>query len=93
MIYGFKLATDVTDLRVGGMLKEAEEEVTRKVKVRKRSPCITEMYMQMNSFGLLGFRWICSTGFVEMTNHVIIVFCREPVSDQEKREAQRLNKR
>lgn len=32
MIYGFKLATDVTDLRVGGMLKEAEEEVTRKVK-------------------------------------------------------------
>ncbi|PIK41723.1 putative N-alpha-acetyltransferase 35, NatC auxiliary subunit [Apostichopus japonicus] len=44
MIYGFKLATDVTDLRVIGMLKEVEEEVTRKVKgtrVRsgeKRSP-------------------------------------------------------
>lgn len=33
MIYGFKLATDVTDARVIGMLKEVEEEVTRKVKV------------------------------------------------------------
>ncbi|XP_057300464.1 N-alpha-acetyltransferase 35, NatC auxiliary subunit-like isoform X2 [Hydractinia symbiolongicarpus] len=33
MTYGFKLATDVTELRVSGMLREAEDEITKRVKV------------------------------------------------------------
>lgn len=35
MTYGFRLATDVTDMRVVGMLKEVEEELNRVVRVRK----------------------------------------------------------
>ena len=33
MSYGFNLATDVTELRVSGMLREAEEEITKKIKL------------------------------------------------------------
>ena len=33
MNYGFRLAPDVTDVRVFGMLKEAEEEINRRIKV------------------------------------------------------------
>ncbi|XP_077988706.1 N-alpha-acetyltransferase 35, NatC auxiliary subunit-like [Glandiceps talaboti] len=32
MTYGFKLATNVSDLRVGGMLKEVEEEYSKRIK-------------------------------------------------------------
>ena len=33
MTYGFKLAHNVTDLRVAGMLREVEEEFNRRIKV------------------------------------------------------------
>ena len=33
MNYGFRLATDVTDLRAVGMLKEAEDDINRIIKV------------------------------------------------------------
>lgn len=34
MTYGFKLAHNVTELRVVGMLKEIEEDYNRRVRVR-----------------------------------------------------------
>ena len=34
MTYGFKLASDVTDMRATGMIKEVEDEVNRVLKVR-----------------------------------------------------------
>ena len=34
MTYGFKLAHNVTDLRVVGMLREVEEDFNRRIKVR-----------------------------------------------------------
>lgn len=33
MTYGFKMAFDVTDIRATGMVKEAEDELTRIIKV------------------------------------------------------------
>jgi len=33
MTYGFKLASDVTDIRALGMMKEVEEDVNRTIKV------------------------------------------------------------
>ena len=32
--YGFKLGSDITDLRISGMLREAEEEVSRQIKAK-----------------------------------------------------------
>ena len=33
MTYGFKMAGDVSDMRVIGMVKEVEEELNRQIKV------------------------------------------------------------
>lgn len=48
MTYGFKLAHNVTELRVVGMLKEIEEDYNRRVRVRypfvqthNQGPCLT----------------------------------------------------
>ncbi len=34
MTYGFKMASDVTDARVSGMMKEIEDEYNRIIKVK-----------------------------------------------------------
>jgi len=36
--YGFKLGVDITDLRISGMLREAEEEISRKLKGKTANP-------------------------------------------------------
>lgn len=33
MTYGFKFANSVTDVRVGGMMKEVEDDIARKIRV------------------------------------------------------------
>lgn len=56
MTYGFKMASDVTETRAAGMLKEAEEEITRKVKplksqLRVDSNCDSDLLqMQIKGF-------------------------------------------
>ncbi|XP_028411217.1 N-alpha-acetyltransferase 35, NatC auxiliary subunit-like isoform X2 [Dendronephthya gigantea] len=59
MTYGFKLISQVTDLRVSGMLKEAEDEVNRKLKVAKSqraSGQSTALSKEMKELEALWFR-------------------------------------
>lgn len=37
MTYGFKMASDVTDARAQGMMKEIEEELNRNIRVKDLS--------------------------------------------------------
>ena len=36
MTYGFKMASDVTDVRASGMIKEIEDELNRTIKVMRQ---------------------------------------------------------
>ena len=38
MTYGFKMASNVTDVRATGMMKEVEDELNRTIKVRQDTP-------------------------------------------------------
>ena len=45
LTYGFKLAPDITDLRAAGMLKEAEDELQRKIRNGKISCFVLDLIL------------------------------------------------
>uniref|UniRef100_G3NXV4 N-alpha-acetyltransferase 35, NatC auxiliary subunit n=1 Tax=Gasterosteus aculeatus TaxID=69293 RepID=G3NXV4_GASAC len=68
MTYGFKMANNVTDLRVTGMLKDVEDELQRKVKGEQRDPEVELEHQQFLAlFNRIKFTRLLLTALITFT--------------------------